>query len=188
MANEPITVIFFSCRRLDLLRQSILSFIYTNSYPVCEYIIVNDSGDSKIHRQLEETYNGATFVFNEKNVGLIKSIDLGYEHIKTEYFFHCEDDWSVIKPGYIRDSLKIMTDNPKIEEVWPYPMNGHPVDAEVYFSNGVRYRLMKENYEKGKNGFNDFAWHGFTTAIGVKRVSDYHKVAIMASHKDSSNT
>jgi hypothetical protein len=176
MADELLTVIFFSCRRLELLYQAIKAFVKNNSYPVCEYIIVNDSGDDKIHSQLRETYEGATFVFNEENVGLIKSIDLGYKHIKTEYFFHCEDDWCITKGGYIEKSMEIMLNNLMIEEVWPYPMNGHPVDAKTYNINGIGYRLIKDNYEKGKNGYNDFAWHGFTTAIGVKRMSDYRKV------------
>ncbi len=171
-----VTVIFFSCRRVDILKKSVASFVKNNSYPVSEYIIVNDSADEKIHRQIEECFEGATFVFNKENVGLVKSIDLGYEHIKTEYFFHCEDDWCVTKDGYIKNSMEIMLKDPKIEEVWPYAMNGHPIDPKIYSVNGIQYQLIRENYEKGKNGFNDFAWHGFTTAIGLKRMSDYRRV------------
>ena len=177
MQNEPLTVIFFSCRRLELLKYSLWSFVSNNTYPVSEYIIVNDSGDKEIHDEIRESYEGATFVFNKENVGLIKSIDLGYKYIKTEYFFHCEDDWVVMKPGYIEKSMKIMLRNPMIEEVWPYPMNGHPVEHIKYSAEGISYRLMKDNYQKGKNGFNDFGWHGFTTAIGLKRMSDYLRVA-----------
>lgn len=177
----PMTVIFFSCRRTELLKQSVASFVKNNSYPIDEYIIVNDSADKKIHQKLREYFDGAIFVFNEKNVGLIESVDLGYRHIKTEYFFHCEDDWCVIKDGYIENSLKIMLANPMIEEVWPQVMNAHPVDSQLYHADNIEYKLIQENYEKGKNGFNDFAWHGFTTAIGVKRMSDYNKVGPYAA-------
>jgi GT2 family glycosyltransferase len=171
-----MTVIFFSCRRVEILKQSVWYFVENNSYPIAEYIIVNDSGDESIHKQIEEYFIGAKFVFNKENVGLIKSIDLGYQHIKTEYFFHCEDDWCVIKDKFIEKSLTVMRNNPNIEEVWPYPMNGHPVESKIYRAEDVNYRLMKDNYQKGENGINDFGWHGFTTAIGVKRMSDYRKV------------
>jgi hypothetical protein len=172
---QDLTVIFFSCRRLDLLYKSVRAFVEINKYPYVDFIIVNDSGDQDIHRQLKETYINATFVLNHENYGLIKSIDIGYSYIKTEYFFHCEDDWCVTKPGFIESSLEIMKD-PKIEEVWLQDYNGHPLEPEILKAGDVSYKLVCDNYQKGMNGYNDFAWHGFTTACGLKRMSDYRKV------------
>lgn len=175
---EPITVIFFSCRRLGLLKQSIHAFLKSNTYPITDFIIVNDSGNKNIHRELIDTYNGATFVLNEENIGLIKSIDIGYQQIKTNYFFHCEDDWSFKgKGGFIEQSMTIMLARPEIEEVWLLDMNGHPLEEKVYKAKGVSYRLVQDNFQRGKNGYNDFAWHGFATACGLKRLSDYKRVA-----------
>jgi len=65
---ENLTVIFFSCRRLNLLYESIRAFTDLNTYPIVDFIIVNDSGDKKIHEELKNTYINATFVLNEKNV------------------------------------------------------------------------------------------------------------------------
>jgi len=107
---------------------------------------------------------------------LIGSVDLGYKHIKTPYFFHCEDDWCITKGGFIEKSLAIMLARPDIEEVWLQDMNNHPLELTIYEVNGTKYRLAQDNYEKGKNGFNDFAWHGFATACGLKRLSDYKMV------------
>jgi GT2 family glycosyltransferase len=178
--NEELTVIFFSCRRLQLLYQAISAFLDLNTYPFVDFIIVNDSGDPAIWKQIEDTYPGATFVFNKENVGLIKSVDLGYEHIKTEYFFHIEDDWMITKGGFIEQSLAIMKSNPKIEEVWLADYNVQPFEPQIYVTNDqplvTSYRLIGENYQKGMNGYNDFAWHGFTTACGMKRLSDYKKI------------
>jgi hypothetical protein len=173
---QDLTVIFFSCRRLDLLYRSVKAFIEINKYPYVDFIIVNDSGDKKIHDELKQVYQGATFVLNEKNIGLIASVDEGYKHIKTEYFFHCEDDWMIVRSGFIEQSLEIMKD-PKIEEVWLADYNNHPLEPEILKAGDVSYKLACDNYQKGLNGFNDFAWHGFTTACGVKRLSDYKKVA-----------
>ena len=104
---QDLTVIFFSCRRLHLLHQSVDAFIKNVTYPFVDFIIVNDSGDKKIHKELKKTYPGATFVLNERNVGLMQSIDNGYEHIQTEYFLHFEDDWCVKKGGFIEPAMTI---------------------------------------------------------------------------------
>jgi hypothetical protein len=166
---EPITAIFFSCRRLDLLKQTIDSFIRSDSYPLKDMIIVNDSGDSDIHHELRLSYPFCTLVLHPENVGLMKSIDLGYKHIKTEYFYHCEDDWCCNgKDGFLEQSLDIMLNNSNIEEVWLADYNNYPKDYEVlYTPNSTPFQLLKEN----QNG-----WHGFTTACGLKRKSDYLKV------------
>jgi GT2 family glycosyltransferase len=129
MEAVPVTAIFFSCRRLGLLTRCVDAFIEHNAYPIEEMIIVNDSGDEDIHRQLQETYPHFTLILNKENVGLMKSIDLGYAHIKTEYFFHCEDDWMVTKQGFMGRSVAIMKENPHIEEVWLADYNNHPLDS-----------------------------------------------------------
>jgi len=174
---QELTIIFFSCRRLDLLYRSVKAFIEINKYPIVDFIIVNDSGDKGIHLQLKNTYSNATFVFNKENMGLIKSIDEGYGFIGTEYFFHCEDDWCVTKGGFIEQSLAIMESRPDIEEVFLADYNNQPFEPEILYSNGIPYRLIALDWQKGMNGYNDFAWHGFTTACGLKRLSDYKKVA-----------
>jgi glycosyltransferase involved in cell wall biosynthesis len=167
--NEPVTAIFFSCRRLGLLAKTLEAFIKANTYPMQEIIIVNDSGDKEIHELLKQSYGGFTLVMHNENVGLIKSIDLGYAHIKTEYFFHCEDDWCCNgKGGFIEQSLDIMQSRPDIEEVWLADYNKHPIEGPVLQAQRrTPYRLA---------GHWD-GWHGFTTACGLKRLSDYKKVA-----------
>ena len=137
-----VTVIFFSCRRTGFLYQSIKAFIEINKYPISEFIIVNDSGDEDIHRQLRETYIGATFVFNKENEGLIRSVDLGYSHIKTDYFFHVEDDWCVTKPGFIEQSLTIMQERADIEEVWLVDYNNQPLEPRILKAGRVSYKLV----------------------------------------------
>ena len=173
---EPISVIFFSCRRLHLLEKTIKAFVSINTYPMAAHIIVNDSGDPAIHAILKQKYPDFTLILHKENMGLIKSVDIGYSHIKTNYFFHCEDDWMVTK-DFIKDSLTIMEARPDIEEVWLADYNNNPLDPDILKAGDVPYKLLIENYQKGMNGYNDFAWHGFTTACGLKRLSDYKKVA-----------
>jgi hypothetical protein len=172
---KEITAIFFSCRRIGLLHQTVSAFMRANTYPIKEIIIVNDSGDEMIHELLRESYPDFTLVLHPENVGLIRSIDLGYEHIKTEYFFHCEDDWCFTgKGGFIEKSLAVMELEKNIEEVWLFDhndCNGHPIELEIISAYGVNYQMVKDNWNLG-----DAIWHGFTTAVGLKRMSDYRKV------------
>lgn len=169
-----VTAIFFSCRRLKLLDRTIETFNEFNTHPLYELIIVNDSGDKVIHQQLKKLYPDYTLVLNRQNVGLVKSIDLGYKHIKTEYFFHSEDDFLFVKSGFIEDSLAIMKENDFIEEVWLGNWNSHPVEPGIWKAGEVEYRILQENHMRGDDGN---AWHGFSMACGLKRHSDYRQVA-----------
>lgn len=170
---EQITAIFFSCRRLWLLAKTIEAFIRSNTYPIHEMIIVNDSGDIAIHDLLYDDYKDFTLVLNMYNEGLIESIDRGYSHIRTEYFFHCEDDWMCNgKGGFIEQSLDIMRSRADIEEVWLADYNDHPLEEVIYQADArTPYRLA---------GHND-GWHGFTTACGLKRLRDYKRVGRYSS-------
>jgi hypothetical protein len=168
--NTEVTAIFFSCTRLDLLARTIQSFMAYNTYPMKEIIIVNDSGQRAIHEQLKKSYREFTLVLNVENVGLMKSIDQGYAHIKTEYFYHCEDDWCCNgRGGFIEKSLAIMQKLPEIEEVWLADYNEHPLHEEIREVKGVQFRVAQDHQFGG-------IWHGFTTACGLKRMSDYRRV------------
>jgi hypothetical protein len=168
-----VTVIYFSCRRIELLKKTIAAFNEFNTYPVENFIIVNDSGDPEICFDLKSSYPDYTIICNEVNEGLVKSIDIGYSHIKTEYFFHSEDDLQCVKSGFIEKSLAIMTEHPEIEEVWLGNWNSHPVEPEIYKVADIEYRLIQDNYMKGEDGN---AWHGFSMACALKRMSDYRRV------------
>jgi hypothetical protein len=168
--HEPVTAIFFSCMRISLLKKTIMSFLLSNSYPIAEMIIVNDSGSCVLSALLQKWYPRYTIVCHPYNVGLIESIDLGYSHIKTEYFFHSEDDWCCTgKDGFIQRSLDVLKARPDVEEVWLSDMNAHPIEPTIYKAGETSYQLVAQNFQGD--------WHGFSTACGLKRMSDYKKVA-----------
>jgi hypothetical protein len=84
-----------SCGRLDLLKDTLNSFILNNTYYIEKFIIIEDSGDKEIGEELiklnEEKYKSMfTIVLNEKQIGQTASIDKAYDIIKDEcdYIFH----------------------------------------------------------------------------------------------------
>ncbi len=173
--KSNVTLVVTSCNRFDLLRKTLESFSQKNTYPIREIIIVEDSGNLDVKNIIpNQWHNHTKFIINEKNLGQIKSIDLAYEKVITEYVFHCEDDWLFYRSGFIEDSMKILLSDNFILTVWLrdiqkdiqqyYPF--HYVLDEKKIENIIFYKLGSESPD----------WRGFTFNPTLKRMSDYKKI------------
>jgi GT2 family glycosyltransferase len=162
--TEQITLVLTSCGRLDLLQQTLRSFLKFNKYPIAEGIIIEDSGKLDLHSSLNIEFPfPMRIIQNEKNLGQIKSIDVAYSQVMTPYIFHCEDDWEFFKPAFIEVSLDILKQDPKVICVWlraHNDTNGHAIEKLPH----GRYNYMALNFER--------LWHGFTFNPGLRRTSD----------------
>lgn len=171
-----ITVVIISCGRFDLLKRTLDSFVKFNTYPIKEFIVVDDSGDKEVQYEiglyLVEKLPTVTYLKNETNIGQVRSIDKAYAEVKTPYIFHGEDDWDFYREGFIEKSLAILEANPKIMQVWlreHYDTNGHPIESEVYTSGIASYKMVSLYFQN--------VWHGFTWNPGLRRLADYKLVA-----------
>lgn len=184
MTDDDVTVVITACNRPYLLRPTIDSFIRNNTYPIKEFIVIEDSGIQGVNDFLvtEPQYAGYRFnlIYNKKNKGQMASIDAAYEYVTTKYVFHCEEDWNFKKTGFIETSLDILKGDPKIFTVWlrpHYHTSGHPVDHKTW--NG-RYFLMQKDYIYHWRGV-DHVWCGFTFNPGLRRTEDilkYHPYCV----------
>ena len=168
--NKKVTVVLTSCNRLDLLDNTIKTFHKFNTYPIEEFIIIEDSTDEKAIQYLKENYKDYTLIFNEKNIGDFKSIDKAYSQVKTPYIFHLEDDWEFVKEGFIEDSFKFLDFDSKIIKIWLRSLddtNGHPYSDEKYINEGLGYHKMDTNY---------YGFTGFSTNPGLIRLSDHNSI------------
>ncbi len=171
---EKITVTITSCSRIDLLKQTIASFLETNTYPIYEYIVINDDPPSK--HMVDEVFANfdncrVRIVHNPENIGLKRSLDIIFNMVTTDYFFHLEDDWFFeYKNSYIEDSLTILENSPHIHQVWVRHARDtpHPVSGESLTCNGVEYRELHNNF----NGI----WNGYSWNPGLRRKSDYKRM------------
>lgn len=169
-----VTVVITSCGRIDLLKKTINSFNKFNKYTISEFIIIDDSGNADVHRIISNLYSGYTLILNPTNRGLIECIDDAYSRVMTPYIFHCEDDWEFINGGFIEKSVVILDNNPHIMQIWIRGYNnpnGHPIEPKIFNINGVEYRLVASTVP------HDPAWHGFTFNPGLRRKSDYLRIA-----------
>ena len=167
-----VTTVLTSCNRSKELKVTLQSFFKFNTYPIQKIIIIDDSGKKGcIDEAIKEIPNNIEkqIIYNDKNIGQIKSIDKAYSMVDTEYIFHCEDDWEFYDYGFIEKSLEIIKKNQKFLCVWLRPYryfrvlnNGHPIEPMVYDN----FRLMGVFKERSN------IWSGFTFNPGLRRTCD----------------
>lgn len=173
VTRKEVTFVLTSCNRPDLLELTIDSFLKYNTYPIKKYVVVEDSGKPNINDHLKSKYSHLNIVWidNPENLGQMKSIDLAYAHVDTEYIFHCEDDWEFYRSGFIEDSMVVLESLKKIIQVWlrePNDTNGHPIEPQLYSVADKKCRLLVKNYCK--------VWNGFSFNPGLRRLSDYELI------------
>jgi len=174
-----ITVVLTSCDRLDLLKITIDSFNKFNTYPIKEFIIVDDSGNEAAHNEIRRLYPDYTLVLDPINRGQVECIDAGYSMVKTPYIFHCEDDWEFLKPSFIEPSLKILEHDKRVMLV--NLLTPHiEIEPEVFDADGVKYRLIGNCPSNW--------WHGFTWNPALRRLADYDIVKPYTQYATSLNS
>lgn len=168
---EPITLTITTCDRNDLLEQTLSSFFRLNTYPIKHFIMINDSGDALIHQYISERYGQQFKILNNPiKLGLSKSIDILFNAIETEYFFHLEDDWFFDgNPNFIQDSLDILQTEPNIHHVWVR----HENDLLTNYPNGLPFNIINQTYKVVPK---IDSWNGFSFNPGLRRKSDYNKM------------
>jgi hypothetical protein len=181
---KDVTMVITSSGRLDLLRRTIDSFKRHNTYPISKYILIEDSGRMNNAVEIRKLYPSIHLIANVQNIGQVKSIDTAYSEVKTEYIFHCENDWEFQQGGFIEKSMSILETDAKILTVWlrgPNDTNGQPVEMQSTYSiynteldrKITDYYLMSTHYQT--------FWHGFTWNPGLRRLADYKSIAPFSS-------
>ena len=115
MQTNEVTLFLTACNRPQLLKTTLESFMKYNTYPIKEAIIVEDSGINGINDFALDILNfPCKIIYNEKKLGQMKSMENGLKHIKTDYVFHCEEDWEFYNFGFIEDSFELLKKDSKI--------------------------------------------------------------------------
>jgi hypothetical protein len=171
--RAKITFCLTSCGRLDLLRTTLNSFFLFNDYPIEEYFLVEDPvrESDEIISFLRKDYPMFEVILPNERLGQLACIDLMYARVKTEYIFHCEDDWEFYRSDFIRNSLEILETMPRVLQVQirnASDINDHPVDSVVFHGPRVGYSYLQYNYLD--------IWHGFSFNPGLRRLRDYELV------------
>jgi hypothetical protein len=173
-SNNKVTFVLTSCKRFDLLEPTLTSFLKYNTYPIEEYIIIEDSPNIDKLNQVLKKFPEVKFtaLHNDPQIGQLRSIDKAYSHVKTDYIFHCEDDWLFYRPGFIEKSFSILLENEKVINVWlreQNDTNAHPLETTVHqTAEGIQYKYLQTGFQGG--------FHGFTFNPGLRRTKDYELI------------
>ncbi len=167
-----IALVVTSCGRQSLLQRTLTTFTKFNTLAINEAVVIEDGGldhdQESLARMLKLDPERLVLIKNEKNLGQIRSIDRAYQAVRSDYIFHCEDDWEFYRPGFMEESLKILEADARIFCVWlraHNDTNGHPIAPETQVTaDGMSYHLMST----GNKG----VWHGFTFNPGLRRKAD----------------
>ena len=154
---SDVTIVITACNRPDLLKITIESFLNYNTYPIAEWIVVEDSGIMGVNDEIVKLYPNFTWIAAKTRQGQIRSIDEAYSRVKTKYVFHMEDDWETYKDGAIAESIKILEETPNVSAVM---CRKH--DPRVYHMSD------EPPYLRCWGG-----WGHYSFNPGLRRMSDY---------------
>jgi hypothetical protein len=171
--NDKITVTLTHFKRLDLLKETLISFFSTNRYEIDQFLIIDDSGEKYYSDEIKKLYsNFATIIVNNENIGQRRSIDKLIQACNNEYIFHLEEDWLFDSQqiNYIEDSLLILKNNLDIHQVHVRHRNdfNQPTVGDIQYTNNIGYKFLDDNWRD--------CWTGFSFNPGLRRKSDIVKM------------
>jgi len=182
-----ITLVITSCGRVELLKRTVASLIKYYKFPKERFIIIEDSANKKVADELKAEFGEiATLLINDKNLGILKSVDKAYEKVTTQYIFHCEDDWVFYRPGFIEESIAMLEADAKLKQVnlrsihHDYIVH-HPLNIEpqrLNIAGMYCYKIkIPDGYDKTQIptsfSIEELDWSCFSFNPGVIRKSDY---------------
>lgn len=156
-----ITAFILSCNRLDLLQQTINSFLATRDLTT-KIVIVDDSGNEEIFEKLVTEYGSfADVICFPENRGLWWAKDFMVSFCSTKYIFYIEDDWLFLNTGYLTKSLKILETH---REIGSIDLSWRTFEEEGYDSYSPELVEDEFYYKKpwqiSPNHLHWFCWHG----------------------------
>jgi hypothetical protein len=180
--GSRITVVLTSCGRPDLLERTLDSFFQYNTSPIDAFIVMEDGAEpSPLSTEQRYRSHGIRWLTTGARVGQMAAIDAAYEHVRSEYIFHCEDDWEFYRSGFMEKSLTILHRSPEVLQVWLRAFgdtNGMPIMGQTFDADGVPYRLVRPGYHMHEWG----TWHGFSLNPGLRRLAEYRLIGSFRAH------
>jgi len=172
--GSNITAVFTSCDRHDLLKQTLDSFIRVQcggSKP--DACLIIEDGPTPMPEWFRENIHyyssnlgKVEWISNDCRRGQIYSIDRAYAMVKTDYIFHCEDDWVFNQGHFMQDSKDLLVKYPQILQVSLRGDTGwHQLIDQPPFEG---CKIAMPGWKGG--------WGGISFNPGLRRLSDYKRI------------
>jgi len=174
---SDVTFFLTGCKRHDLLKVCLETFVKYNTYPIDHGIIIEDSDmDIEWIRKILP-FSKLDLINTPSRQGQLKNIDTYYPLITTPYVFHCEDDFVFIRSSFIEPSKKILEADhlcvnvwlTQYEHEWEDPSKGHktiPPDHRQFTLDDITFWNVN-NIMEGEWGL------GFTFQPSLHRMENW---------------
>lgn len=115
MSFQETTLCLTIGRRPKLLKETLLSL---QQYPSFHNVIaINDFRDEETNDVFRSLCPNGTLLSLDQQLGHHKAVDTMYQHVKTPYIFHGEDDWCFDKDLMLDQAIKLLNTDAKITSV-----------------------------------------------------------------------
>lgn len=193
--SGDVTLVLTSCGRFDLLEQTLESLEAAEPNGFAHRIIIEDSADAAMAARIRARFPDYELIFNQPNLGQMRSIDRAYAAVHTPYVFHCEDDWRFEPAPFLIQCRRILAGHPEISvacvrkptELHPKfqarlsPMDDGvavmPADAHPEWF-GYSFNPSLVRHESWKT-YGPFAGHGSEEVLSYRMKRDGFSVAFL---------
>lgn len=165
------TIVLTSCKRPDLLDQTLKSLTACDLSAVKRIIVIEDSDHPGIMPVVAERLSDIPHLFlqNAQTLGQIASIDRAYREVDTPYIYHCEDDWLFPTSLFIAESRVILEARRDVHAVmlraWSEASDAQAQAAKGEIA-GVPLSMADPKAHR--------RWGSFSFNPGLRRTSDYN--------------
>jgi hypothetical protein len=177
--TDGVSVVLTSSGRPDLLQRTLDSFFRFNTYPIAQFIVVEDGPRPACQRQMQQRYSSQKikWLATGRRTGQIGAIDYAYSFVDTPYVFHMEEDWEFYASGFIERSLKLLQADQRCLQIWLRAHNDtnlHPLNPMVEIVDGIAFKRLQLRYLR--------VWSGFSFNPGLRRMADYLTLGCYSWH------
>ncbi|KZK79558.1 hypothetical protein PsAD46_04270 [Pseudovibrio sp. Ad46] len=116
-SDPDVTLCITSCGRLDLLRETLDSFMPRHVQFFADAFLTEDANSQAVREWLQENYPQFKVFMNAPKLGHLRSVDTMYQEVRTPYIFHGEDDWLFEDVEIISACKKILESDSSISVV-----------------------------------------------------------------------
>lgn len=157
MKAQDITLCLTIGRRPELLRQTLESLFNQISF---EHIIaINDFRDEETNQVFRELCPTGILINLAEQVGHHKAVDVMYAQVKTNYIFHCEDDWLFDQPIQIEKYINILKNDSSATSIVLRKLSDFSFTEEEF--NKIQF-IQNNDITTAKLTKLHDQWHGFT--------------------------
>lgn len=178
MATSNITLCLTIGKRPELLRQTLNSLL--DKVDFFDIIAINDFRDEETNAVFRELCPSGNLINLPEQVGHHKAVDTMYAQVKTDYIFHCEDDWLFDQPIPIAQSIQLLKNDPSITLVCVRKIE------DMVFNTEQKSKILTES-----NPLIDYTrldpiheqWYGYSFNPHVVSTQLWHEIKAFSKFK-----